>query len=368
MNKKELYTALGVKETATFEEIKHAYRELAKKYHPDVNKGDKKAEARFVEIAIAYSVLSDAVQRGHYDRTGKTAPTGPTILTTKTGKYNILRQAFVGDVADIYETVKLDSGTPAAVHNFALKIARSFKDNDLLENEAKTLKEIYPSDKSLATKLHLYLPKLIDSLKIDDGTRRQANILEWLSDYYPLETVRSAHPKLQLEHGVWMFNRILEILGYVHGIKNYVHGAIIPSHVLVYAGTRGKDPLNHGARLVGWSYSVPVGQTIRAIDSKYESFYPPEVFKKKPATAATDIYMAAKSIIYTIGGEVSATGADRYPTHIPDYFINFLRSCTIKTQASRPQDAWQLHKELKEHMRAHYGPKKYVPFHMPLPA
>jgi molecular chaperone DnaJ len=64
---KDYYKTLGVPKTATAAEIKKAYRELARKFHPDANKGDAKAEERFKEITEAYNVLSDAKQRKEYD-------------------------------------------------------------------------------------------------------------------------------------------------------------------------------------------------------------------------------------------------------------------------------------------------------------
>src|SRR6188508_1417564 len=56
---KDYYTTLGVSKTATDKEIKQAFRKLARKYHPDVNPGDKGAEARFKEVNEANEVLSD---------------------------------------------------------------------------------------------------------------------------------------------------------------------------------------------------------------------------------------------------------------------------------------------------------------------
>ncbi len=72
-NGKDYYATLGVKRQATEEEIKKAYRRLARKHHPDVNPGNKQAEARFKEISEAYDVLSDPEKRHRYDQLGAAA-------------------------------------------------------------------------------------------------------------------------------------------------------------------------------------------------------------------------------------------------------------------------------------------------------
>jgi DnaJ-class molecular chaperone len=74
---KDYYKILGVHENASQQEIRSAYRDLARKYHPDVNAGNKQAAARFKEIHEAYAVLAEPKKRRQYDALGSAGPKRP---------------------------------------------------------------------------------------------------------------------------------------------------------------------------------------------------------------------------------------------------------------------------------------------------
>ena len=76
--KRDYYEVLGVSRGASEDEIKKAYKKMARKYHPDLNPGDKTAEEKFKEVNEAYEVLSDADKKARYDQYGH-AGVGPHL-------------------------------------------------------------------------------------------------------------------------------------------------------------------------------------------------------------------------------------------------------------------------------------------------
>lgn len=97
-SKRDYYEVLGVNRNATQEEIKRAFRRLARQHHPDVNPNDAEAEARFKEIAEAYEVLRDPDRRAQYDYFGRTAPGGAPAgdFWEEFGGFDSLFDAFFG--------------------------------------------------------------------------------------------------------------------------------------------------------------------------------------------------------------------------------------------------------------------------------
>ena len=85
MPARDYYDVLGVARDATADQIKKAYRKLARQHHPDVNPGDKSAEAKFKEAQSAYDVLSDAEKRKRYDTFGHAAFEGGAATGPRSG-------------------------------------------------------------------------------------------------------------------------------------------------------------------------------------------------------------------------------------------------------------------------------------------
>ncbi|MDA1000828.1 MAG: DnaJ domain-containing protein [bacterium] len=101
MAKKDYYEILGVDRKASADEVKRVYKKLARKFHPDLNPGDKKAEEKFKEISEAYAVLSDKEKRRRFDTMGHAAFSGGSPWGDRSAPPTvdeILREFNLGDL------------------------------------------------------------------------------------------------------------------------------------------------------------------------------------------------------------------------------------------------------------------------------
>ncbi len=105
MNYKDYYKTLGVAKSSSDDEIKSAYRKLAKQYHPDKNMGDASAEAKFKEINEAYEVLGDVEKRKIYDTYGADAANGRVPPGSGGYSYPGGQGGGAGDFSDFFQTL-----------------------------------------------------------------------------------------------------------------------------------------------------------------------------------------------------------------------------------------------------------------------
>ena len=137
MAKKDYYEVLGVNKSATPEEIKKAYRKSALKYHPDKNKGDKAAEAKFKELSEAYHILSDKERKQNYDQFGHAAFEGGAGSRGGFGNFD-----FSGSFSDIFEDLFEDFGGGGRGRK-----SSSFRGDDLRYDLSISLEDAYHGKK-----------------------------------------------------------------------------------------------------------------------------------------------------------------------------------------------------------------------------
>jgi hypothetical protein len=245
-----------------------------------------------------------------------------------------------GDVADLY--LACDAGAEAAPC-YLLKIVRDAEGRPLLDNERTALAHLRAA--AGETTYGRYLPVLVDSFVLAGRSAKRVNVFRYEPGLLTLEAVHRQHPALDSRHLAWIFNRLLTVLGFIHR-QSRRHGAILPCHVLV-------DAAGHGLQLVGWGHSIAQGQRIRTVPAQYEDWYPPEVWRKRTALPATDLFLAARCIVYLAGGDPVS---QQMPEVVPLPLQRFLQSCLLEGVRMRPNDAWALQEEWEQLLRRLYGP------------
>ncbi|MFG2136352.1 molecular chaperone DnaJ [Streptomyces sp. NPDC048650] len=309
------------------------HRRLARLLHPDTVPAAERPHA-----AAEFARLADLWQRR--------AAAGRPTLTTRRRTYTLGPALTSGDLA-LLRTADYDhDGTR---HRALLKIPRAVTDNDLMEREARALNRLARRGEP---RHRAYAPRLLETFRhrdADTGAERRVNALVPLEGWHTLAAVRAAHPGgLDPRDAAWMWRRLLTALGWAHR-TGLVHGAVLPEHVLIH-------PAQHGLALVDWCYSTALGDRVPALVERHRAVYPPEIAGRRPATEATDIHLASRTMDALMGERT------------PKPMRAFLRGCTLPAEARRPHDAWRLLAELDALLDRLYGPRTFRPFTMPAPA
>jgi len=323
----QIESAKSPKELYGSGDVEKLYRRFMLSCHPDKFASEsealrKRGENAFKKVREYYDLLN-----------GKKAA-APAVF----GKWVVEHAIVGGDLADIYQVTS--ASTPKGI----LKIVRSANDNDLQENEIAALRDFH---KEATNPFQRYFPNVLESFK---ASGRRAIIMtpaEMALKDGPIEPMvsleeilRRSGGKIDFRHMVWMSNRLLSALGYVHN-RGRVHGAIVPSHLMY-------GPESHGLTLVDWCYSV-TGESkkhIPAIVKDYRHLYPKEIFRKEPPMPGTDLFMWAMIV--------------KASTTVPRRFDGLLDWCLADSRRARPQDAWKIQDQWGTLAAEEFGKPKYL--------
>lgn len=311
------------------------HRRLLRFAHPDGNPENKElATKALAMINDWWEKADERIKAGLY---GSTTPTStPIVLQSKRGSYQIGALAFKGDLADLYWT---NTG-------LLVKIGRAPADNDLLTAEASNLRKIREAIDAKDTRGEYlpFFPELIDSfrVKLDHGIA-VANVLKTPSGLYSLRQVHEQKDDLDPRDFIWMYRRLLKVLGFLHHKVGLVHGAVNIDHVLIHP--------DHGLTLVDWCYAVPANTVLKAVPGSHQLDYN-GVELKNPVTPSLDIYLASHVVaLYMLG-----SGS------IPVRLRRFFDSWRV-AGPHQVQDAWTLLKEFDD-LAFDLYPRTYRPFSM----
>lgn len=337
--------------------LKHSFNGFLLHVHPDHNPGLLDAGVCVTRLMAFRKEAAHLLETGTYGTVRKAKV--DAVLKSRTGTYKVHEEYRTGEVADLF------LGEDGKGQKCLLKIVRQPSDNDLLDFEARTLTELHRLTGTKARVFQKYLPKLYDSFSLVEGGRhRRVNVLDIAEpeagyvrklkekkgvdaprDYYSLAEIRDAYPDgIDARDVAWMIRRAFEGVGWVHE-QGFVHGAMLPEHVLVH-------PLEHGARIVGWSYAVKKGQKLTAISAARKKMYPPSVLRREPATAAIDVQMIGECAVFLCSGKNG---------NVPKEVALFFDKC----RAGEILDGWSAYHAYNEVLDKSYGKRAYRAFAMP---
>lgn len=133
------------------------------------------------------------------------------------------------------------------------------------------------------------------------------------------------------EDAAWIWRRVLGQTLAANMLKS-VHGAIVPDHVLVH-------PVTHEPLHIGWGHAIerPAERNAKltTIIDRFKDWYPPEVLRKEVPSHQTDLYMAGKTMVYLLGGDVAR---NRFPSHVPEPIVRIVGRCLETKVSKRPTD------------------------------
>lgn len=320
--------------TVSQDDIKTLYRRLARDCHPDRIK-DPRAEDIFKTLNEMYEKALEKIEKDTYGHHG-------FVLKYKGKAYEVNKLRFPATVSDYYEG-ECDRG------RVYIEIAAEGMDDLVLDGFRIVKDEMQHNPQSP------FAHYLLEPLDTFVASSRRVNVWRTNSmNLYSMKEVMEQYPNgTHPRTAAWMFNRMMEGLGYIHS-KGFVHGSVLPPNVLV-------NPETHGMVFVSMASAVKTGEKAKFVDNDYLNWTAPETNKRIGLTPAADIYMAAKTMmVLMLGGNLM-----NYDNQVPNSMINFINSCQILAPSRRPQKAWETREEFGKLLKRIFGEKKFHPFEMP---
>jgi hypothetical protein len=347
-------------------ELKKQFHSLAKVLHPDACGPDKQcADVAGRLFKMLEEFRAEAMNRIAAGTYGQRIPMpGKEPIIVK-GKYVIESLFHAGDIADLHvATIESSSRKP-----YLLKIARHAADNDLLRAEETISKQL--REKLPAKTWRNAVPNVIESFLLSDGPdRRRVNVIEQQVGFVSGEEIRRRIPKgVDGRTIAWMWKRLILMIEWTAKC-GFVHGAILPPHILFYPDNDGglHDDRKHSIRLVDWAYAVEYKKRTRlsAWVPAWSGLYAPEIREKKPLSPQTDLYMGAMAMFYLLGAEITENGKMALDNkNVPANIVGSLTRCIALDPKARPQSVGKYFEEFKTLLEKEYGKPKWWDFNLP---
>ena len=323
---------------ATEDELKKEFRQYVKIIHPDiVPKKDKYiAGEAFSILNKLYNLGLSELEQGIY---GVVDPlqiykhmTPLFEITIKGELYQFYENVFEGEVAYIFKGISSNN----IVY---LKVAIDPEDNELITTEYNVL----------STLRHQSFPYVEQKIKINEPNVNNVKRSDIIKGITMLELLEQYKKGVPAEHVMWMLERLLSVVGYLH--SNYVvHGNIKPENIII-----NKD--NHNVSLLGFSFCITKANTSEAQYKIVNDYYTaPEVNKNAKVLPSSDIYSIGKVAIKLLGGNVSNNGM---PISVDIRVREFIRKMVSYSLADRPNDAWELWSELIKLRTEVFGTQRF---------
>jgi serine/threonine protein kinase len=336
----------GVITPSSLDVVERHYKNIVRLIHPDLYHGDARLmhmAEESTKILNYYHQEARDVISGKVSMSNTISSNNNTVYDThfRMGgyDYNITSKFIDDNFCRIYfgERTAGSNGS----EDICLKISKDTDDNHLLYNEARILKKV----------VHKSMPVFLDSFISNDGNA--VNVMRWINRSYSLLEIKEKFPQgLPQEHAVWIMDRLLSVIGYLH-INNVIHGGIEPSDILI-------TPSNHNAILLDYLFAIDDASEPGTKYYGVNEFSAPEINGDAVPHPAADMYSFGKVMEYMMVDE-----RRNFPGIVDKRIKRFIEGLLVEDPANRVSDAWEYWHKLKVMRKEIFGSKnQFIPFNV----